>query len=220
MANNDTAGLVPLSGGRKSAYVARNRLALLRATQRAIADHGHSVTIEQIADEAEVSVSTVYKHFTSKELLVTEAFVSAHKEWEEWAVAEAAKSPDPLEQIVLPMRLFVRSAQTHPMFTRMCGQYSSMVVDLIPALSQGLLERFGFDTESVFPPLDDMEIRVGNVTNCVAIAFIRRAKDPTFTAKQADRTISIALKMFNIPPEVAHAITEKPMPLLSLVGAP
>lgn len=206
-------------GGRKSAYVARNRLALLRAAQRAVAEYGQNATIEQIAEEAEMSVSTVYKHFDNKELLISEAFLSAQREWEEWAIAQSAESTDPLEQIVLPMRLFVRSQETHPLFSRMSAKYPSIVLELIPAASQGLLSRFGFDTESALPALDDMELRVANVTNCVTIAFIRRATDSTFTAEQADRTISIALKMFNIPPELAREVTEKPLPPLSVVGA-
>lgn len=219
MGKSDTTVQNSPLGGRKSAYVARNRLALLRATQRAVAEHGHNATIEQIAEEAEMSVSTVYKHFENKELLISEAFLSAHKEWEEWAVAQSQDCTDPLEQIVLPMRLFVRTGETHPLFSRMCAKYPSIVLELIPTASQGLLGRFGFETDSALPALDDMDIRVGNVTNCVTIAFIRRAIDPTFTPQDADRTISIALKMFNIPPEIARAVAERPLPPLTVVGA-
>ena len=206
-------------GGRKSAYVARNRLALLRAAQRAVAEYGHNATIEQIAEEAEMSVSTVYKHFDNKELLISEAFLSGYKEWEEWAVGQASTCTDPLEQLILPMRLFVRTGETHPLFSRMSAQYPSIVLELIPQASQGLLGRFGSESESAFPALDDMEIRVGNVTNCAAIAFIRRATDSTFTAEQADRTIGIALKMFNIPPELVRAVLDRPLPPLSVVRA-
>ena len=49
--------------GRKSAYVARNRAAILRAALSVFARDGVDATMEDVADEAQVAMSTVYKHF-------------------------------------------------------------------------------------------------------------------------------------------------------------
>ena len=49
--------------GRKAAYVARNRAALIKSAQAIFAELGGAATIEEVAAHAEVAVSTVYKHF-------------------------------------------------------------------------------------------------------------------------------------------------------------
>jgi protease II len=72
------------NGGRKSAYVARNRAALLRATQETLAEHGSSATVELVAEHAQMAVSTIYKHFPNKEVLFETAFLAGMTEWEEW----------------------------------------------------------------------------------------------------------------------------------------
>jgi AcrR family transcriptional regulator len=59
---------VPPELGRKAAYVARNREALLKSTQEVLAIKGEMVTIEDIAEHAEVAVSTIYKHFKDKDI--------------------------------------------------------------------------------------------------------------------------------------------------------
>jgi AcrR family transcriptional regulator len=61
------------NAGRKSAYVARNRRALLLATQRVLSTIGPEATIDEVAAQAQVAVSTIYQHFESKELLFSTA---------------------------------------------------------------------------------------------------------------------------------------------------
>ena len=76
--------------GRKAAYVARNRLALLKSTQEILAIRGETVTIEEIADHAEVAVSTIYKHFKDKDALISATILWGFKSWEEWALEQVA----------------------------------------------------------------------------------------------------------------------------------
>jgi AcrR family transcriptional regulator len=106
--------LPPENTGRKAAYVARNRLALLKSTQEILGIKGDSVTIEDIAAHAQVAVSTIYKHFKDKESLIGQTMLWGFKNWEEWALNQVADIEDPLEQLVTPMRLFVRARETHP----------------------------------------------------------------------------------------------------------
>lgn len=102
----------PENTGRKAAYVARNRLALLRSTQEILAIKGEAVTIEDIAEHAEVAVSTIYKHFKDKDALIGATLLWGFKSWEEWALKQVVEIDDPLEQLVTPMRLFVRVNKT------------------------------------------------------------------------------------------------------------
>ena len=54
-------------GGRQAAYSARNRAALIKAGQEVLAEIGPQATIEQLADHAQVSPTTIYKYFENKE---------------------------------------------------------------------------------------------------------------------------------------------------------
>ena len=63
--------------GRKSAYVARNRAAILNATLVVLAEHGKEATVEQVAEQAQMALSTVYKHFKNKEELVIETILDS-----------------------------------------------------------------------------------------------------------------------------------------------
>ena len=95
----------PPNVGRKSAYVARNRAALLRASQRVLAEIGPEASIDQFAEAAEISVSTIYKHFDNKEALIAAAYIEAFHDWELWADEQLKGIDDPLEDLVMPMRL-------------------------------------------------------------------------------------------------------------------
>ena len=77
--------LKPAPGGRQAAYSARNRAALIKAAQEVLAEIGPSATIEQLAAHAQVSPTTIYKYFASKELLFSEAISEMYQEWIIWA---------------------------------------------------------------------------------------------------------------------------------------
>ncbi|WP_286346671.1 TetR/AcrR family transcriptional regulator [Frondihabitans sucicola] len=51
-----------------------NRIRILRVARAAFADEGLDVTIREVARRSEVGVATVYRHFPTKEALLTEAF--------------------------------------------------------------------------------------------------------------------------------------------------
>jgi AcrR family transcriptional regulator len=55
----------------------RNRARILEAAAEAFAERGLAVTMDEIADRAEVGVGTVYRRFPDKELLI-EALVEDH----------------------------------------------------------------------------------------------------------------------------------------------
>jgi len=82
---NEPAATGP-EGGRKAAYFARNRAALIAATQVLLGDKGWNATIDEVAANAGVSVSTVYKHFETKDLLFETCAVDAWTDFESWAL--------------------------------------------------------------------------------------------------------------------------------------
>jgi hypothetical protein len=67
--------VLPANTGRRSTFVARNRATLLRFTQNVLAEIEPTATIDQISEAADISVSTIYQHFETKELLFQPRFL-------------------------------------------------------------------------------------------------------------------------------------------------
>ena len=68
--------------GRKRASVARNRILLLKASQEVLGRTGSGANIEEFVHATDISVSTIYKHFQSKESLIVAAFHDAFMDWQ------------------------------------------------------------------------------------------------------------------------------------------
>ena len=73
--------------------------AILRAALKVFIESGvESASMEQIADDAGVARTTLYRRWSSKEALIAKAIAAARGEQELWAAdrAKFAKSPEPL----------------------------------------------------------------------------------------------------------------------------
>ena len=102
---------------RQAAYSARNRAALIKDAQEVLAEIGPSATIEQLSAHAQVSPTTIYKYFSNKEALFTEAFSQMWEEWIQWS--NETKSPgDPLETVLDAGRKLFRIKQHDPMLAQ------------------------------------------------------------------------------------------------------
>ena len=104
-------------GNRQAAYTARNRAALIKAGQEVLADLGPGATIEQLAGHAEVSPTTIYKYFASKELLFSEAISEMYQEWIIWAY-NGAPPGGSLETTLDTGRKLFWVKQSHPLFAK------------------------------------------------------------------------------------------------------
>jgi len=106
-----------LTGVKLSAYAARNRASLIKATQEVLAEVGLTATIEQIANAAQVSPQTIYNYFESKEKLLSEALESVLRDWLAWA--EDGKIPGESFQRMLDVfRLLFREQKINPQFAK------------------------------------------------------------------------------------------------------
>lgn len=211
-----TERLAP-SAGRKSAYVARNRIALLEATQDVLASIGPEATIDEVAEHAGVSVSTIYKHFETKESLFTTALVSAMTDWQEWALAKAEITSDPLEQLIIPMRLLLRIKQTHPKYAKMISHNLSSISTQTPALSSGLLSHVKKLHRAGILKIDHVEQRVRNFSACMLEGTSHQLINPVAKVADADISVEIALGMLGISDTKAKKLAHAPLPRLEVV---
>ena len=82
-----------------------------------LADIGPGATIEQLAAHAQVSPTTIYKYFVSKEVLFSEAISEMYQGWIIWAY-NGAPPGGSLETTLDTARKLFWVKQTHPLFAK------------------------------------------------------------------------------------------------------
>lgn len=199
--------------GRKAAYFARNRAALIFATQELLGDKGWGATIEQVASSAEISVSTVYQHFNSKDELFNACISEGWASFVSWALDAAGPIKDPLEQLVVPMRLMARMNVTHPMFARMVARNRTEITPMIPLLTKDLGDAMRALVKAKALEVDNADIRISNLKAVLWQIFLLQLTDPKAKATDADLAIAIALPMLGISASKAASISSAELPV-------
>ncbi len=200
--------------GRKGASVLRNRAALLKATQEILAVKGHATTVEDIAAHADVAVSTVYKHYKDKDALIAASIMTAFQEWELWAESFVADSSDPLEQLVIPMRVFVRLHQTHPHHARTLVNFFDVTAKIVPQLQEKLSSHIKALCKAGILNLENPATIAKSLHAVLTFAVINQVIDPRSTVKDCDEAVRIALGMLGLSPAKANKLVSKPLPSL------
>jgi AcrR family transcriptional regulator len=203
------------SPGRKSAYVARNRASLLRSTQELLAEVGPEASIDQFAEAAEIAVSTIYKHFENKEALVAAAYIQAFHEWEEWADELLRGVKDPLEELVMPMRLFLRLKKTHPLYASMSARNLAELPKYSHGTEEGLIAHIDELMKKKIIEIDSPAIRIRSITACLLAGLTDQLLNPAAKDSDADATVEVILSILGISPAKAKKLAHGPMPKLT-----
>lgn len=198
--------------GRKSAYVARNRAALLRATQEVLAERGASATVELVAAQAEIAVSTIYKHFPNKDVLFESAFLAGMSEWEDWAQAAIKETTDHLERLIFPMRLLMKVPQTHPLFAKTVALNPDVFISSVPKMNFGLgPEALDLQGKKLIT-VEDISLRIKNLIMVLTLTFVEVCMNPTLTEEKALAGISVALEMLGLTAKQIEKSMSAPLP--------
>ena len=202
----------PANTGRKSAYVARNHVALLKAAQGVLAEIGPEASIDQFAEAAQISVSTIYKHFENKDALVAGAFVAAFRDWEIWADEVLKGLSDPLEELVAPMRLFLRLKQTHPLYAQMTARNISELPKYFPGTEEGLVLHVQELMAKKILVIENAPIRIRSVSACILAGVADQLFNPAAQESDADDSIEVILGILGISPAKAKKLAHAPLP--------
>ena len=194
--------------GRKSAYVARNRAAILRAALTVFARDGADATMDEISEEAQVAMSTVYKHFKDKRDLITATATLAFEEWESWVAKRIVEVSDPLEQLVMPMRLFLRAKATHPEYAQLVAKNFGVVSQILPELTGTFTAQVNALNKAKVLNVENTPMAIHNLLSVVVIQLVNQTLNPKATATEGDLAIRIALSMLGISESKAKKLTE------------
>jgi AcrR family transcriptional regulator len=199
--------------GRKSAYVARNRATIINAALEVLAENGLHTTMDQVAEASGMAMSTVYKHFKDKDELVATVLLEKFMEWEAWVTEKNALNADPLEQLVFPMRMFVRIPQTHASEAKVFVSHFGMIATITPILEVQLMEHVKDLTKSKVLTAMDPRAAAKNLQAIISFAVVNQVINPKFTVADADSSIRTALSMLGITDAKAKKLTEAKLPL-------
>lgn len=201
----------PAITGRKAAYVARNRAALIKATQGVLAEIGPDASIEEFAEAAQISVSTIYKHFENKDALIDAAFIEAFSDWEAWADEALGKIKDPLEELVAPMRLFLRLKRTHPLYAGMNARNFPNLGKYLGANTQNLQMHVNELHAAKIITCENIPIRVRSISAALLAALGDQFFNPDAKESDGDLAIEVILDLLSIPPAKAKKLAHSPL---------
>ena len=201
----------PAISGRKAAYVARNRAALIKATQGVLAEIGPDASIEEFAEAAQISVSTIYKHFENKDALIDAAFIEAFSDWEAWADEALGKIKDPLEELVAPMRLFLRLKRTHPLYAGMNARNFPNLGKYLSANTQNLQIHVKELHDAKIITCENIPIRVRSISAALLAALGDQFFNPDAQESDGDLAIEVILDLLSIPPAKVKKLAHSPL---------
>jgi AcrR family transcriptional regulator len=187
----------------------------MRASQRVLAEIGPGASIDQFAEAAEVSVSTIYKHFENKEALIAAAYIEAFHDWELWADEGLHGIEDPLEELVMPMRLFLRVKKTHPLYAAMSARNLADLPKYFHGTEEGLVEHIGELMKAKIIEIESPAIRIRSISACLLAGLADQLLNPAATEKDADATVEVILSILGISPAKAKKLAHGPMPELN-----
>jgi AcrR family transcriptional regulator len=105
----------PASSGRVATRRTRTRAALIEAAERAFMLHGfNGVTVERLAEEADVSVGSIYGHFANKDGLYVAVAARAVDLFADYLARAYRSSSSPLEQVMAAGDAYLRFHLEHP----------------------------------------------------------------------------------------------------------
>jgi AcrR family transcriptional regulator len=199
--------------GRKSAYVARNRATIINAALEVLAENGLHATMDQVAEASGMAMSTVYKHFKDKDELVATVLLEKFMEWEAQVTEKNALNTDLLEQLVFPMRMFVRIPQTHPSQAKVFVSHFGVIASITPMLEVQLIAHVKDLTKAKMLTAVDPKAAAKNLQAIIAFAVVNQVINPKYSVADADMAIQAGLSMLGISDAKAKKLTEAKLPL-------
>lgn len=196
--------------GHLSAATTRNRASLIRSAQHVLAEIGPEATVEQFVAHAQVSPTTIYNHFGSKEAMFSQALAQIFREWLEWA-HNGVPADESLGIMIDVCRKLFRIQQTHPLLGQIVGKtidnprfvIDAVMADSLPALEA--IARLGHLNN------DEFDKRTRLFSYCIAGILHGVHATRELSPADADLSIEIALAIWNLSPEAARAVTSRPL---------
>lgn len=202
-------------GGRRERERLRHRGEILEAAERVFVRKGsHGATVEEIAQEAEFAVGTIYNFFASKEVLYSEVILRIAENFFEAFRKEVLGTPDPVAAVRALVELRLRHFEQHRGFFRMVfDNVAGSRMNPARALPEACRPLFDRYLESVkdifargiaagcFEPADPLHLAlcVDGITNAF-VGYWSRAETPRPDQERTEDVVRAVLKAVGLRP--------------------
>lgn len=196
--------------GQQTAYADRSRASLLASATEVVAEMGLSVTIEVLAVHARVSPATIYNHFGSKEDYLREAL---HHTWRQWVTRfyNGRREGESFLTMVDVCRKLFRVNRDLSILGRVLGQALKDLPFVIEALKPTSALAFKEMIRKSGLEHDAFELRMDMWSICIAGIFQDIFVTGKLSPEQADKSLAIALAIWDIPADQAAKLTSRPL---------
>ena len=198
------------SGNRQAAYTARNRAALLKAGQEVLADIGPNATIEELANHAQVSPTTIYKYFASKEVLFAEAMNEIYQRWVIWAYNGKPRGGS-LETSLDTGRKLFWVKQSHPLFAKILHNTLRDPSFVIAANAKDAMSVFKNYAELGILKKDDFDKRFILWSYCYVGILTSVHVTEDLSPTQAEEALGLALSIWGLSEVKAKKLMARPL---------
>lgn len=189
----------------------RSRRALIAATQEFLAEGRLDFTALDVAERAEVSVQTLYNHFSSKDDLVAVAYVTGLQEFEADMIARTESLSDPAEALCSRIRMYGRLPDTDPMLARAFTQLSASAA----AYPQGYNPVAREDVRAAIDAgrlrCDDVDLALTALVGAFDWLVAVRLVNPAIGVDRVDDMAALFLTILGMPADEAAELAHRPL---------
>jgi AcrR family transcriptional regulator len=198
------------AGNRQAAYTARNRAALIKAGQEVLAEIGPGATIEQLSAHAQVSPTTIYKYFATKEQLFSEAISEMYQSWLIWAYNGEPLGGN-LETTLDAGRKLFWVKQSHPLFAKILHNTLRDPSFVIASVKIGAEAVFRNYANQGFLEKEDFDKRFILWSYCYAGILTSVHLTEDISPTEAEKALGIALSIWGISETKAKKLISRPL---------
>ncbi|MZG16357.1 TetR family transcriptional regulator [Streptomyces sp. SID5914] len=195
---------------------AETRQALIRAARQILAESPNAnVSIQAIAERADVGFGSFYNHFASKSDLFDAAVTDALEEYGQAIDDHLGEIEDPAEIVAASFRLSVRMADSHPEIMQILRYRGLEQIHSDHGLAPRALRDLERGAASGRFTLTDSLVALTAMGGALlGLLELRFAKPELKGDETAERMAETVLRMLGVPADDAGRIARSPLPAL------
>ncbi|MGI5461167.1 TetR/AcrR family transcriptional regulator [Streptomyces sp. CA-249302] len=201
-------------GNRFERRRAATRKALVRAARQILAETGDTgVSIQAIADRADVGFGSFYNHFESKTELFDAAVSDALEEFGQVIDEQLRGTDDPAELVAAGFRLTARMADSHPELMQILRHRGLVHIHsdkgAAPRARRDVERGIAIGRFTSIDPIIALSALGGTLLSLVELRIAR----PDLDGEEAAASLAeMALRMLGLPQGEAREIARRPLP--------
>ncbi|MCX4775637.1 TetR/AcrR family transcriptional regulator [Streptomyces sp. NBC_01264] len=191
---------------------AQTRSALIGAARAILAERGNTeVSIQVIAERADVGFGSFYNHFETKDALFDAAVADALEEYGQLLDAATGSIDDPAETFATSVRLALRLAASHPEMTGVLRFRGLQHVHGGTGFAPRALRDLEVGRASGRFSVADAQVALSAVGGAL-LGMVQLGATTDLDEAAGEQTAEMILRMLGVPADEARELSTRPLP--------